>query len=95
MSLWLIKENTGIASSTYAYSHHVIRSVNNSQANDDNIKRSSSNHPLPFESKQPSYVGQLNYVLFYATTFGCAILVSFLFNTSQLCCFAKEIIIIV
>jgi hypothetical protein len=50
----------GIASSTYACFHHVKRSINNSQANHDNIIISSSNHPQPFDSKQPLHVEQLN-----------------------------------
>jgi hypothetical protein len=95
MSLWLIKENTGITSSTYACFHHVIRLINYSQANDDNITRGSSSHPLPFEPKQPLHVGQLNHILFMPQLSAVPILVSFLLETSQLCCFAKEVIIIV
>jgi hypothetical protein len=85
-----MKENTGITSSTYACFHHVLRFINNSQANDDNITRSSSNHPLPFVSKQPLHVGQLNHILFYATTFGCTILVSFPFQTHNFAALQKR-----
>jgi hypothetical protein len=38
--------------------------INCIQASDDNIRRSSSNHPLPFKPKQPLHVGQLNHILF-------------------------------
>jgi hypothetical protein len=84
----------GIASSTYACFHHVIRFINYSQANDDNITRSSSNHPLPFEPKQPLHVGQLNHIVFMPKLFTVPSWYLF-FQTSQLCSFEKEIIIIV
>jgi hypothetical protein len=58
------KRNTSIEASTYACFHQVIRFINYSQANDDNIRGDSTNQPLPFEPKQPLHVGQFNHILF-------------------------------
>jgi Ethanolamine utilization protein EutJ (predicted chaperonin) len=71
------------------------RFINHSQVNDANIKGGSSSQPLPFEPKQALHVGQPNHILFMPQLSAVPSWYLFFFQTSQLCCLEKEIIIIV